>query len=169
MHCDFGMCQTSLYSTQYVVTCNCCDMHIGHHVPHILATLRCQRSVGTGSEHSVMTSPCLSQLCNNLNVHVLCCAVLCHAMLCCALPSSPSPLQPGASVGVCPSARRGHCLEAAQGRFLLLHGGYSGTSQLLQDTWAYDTHRDRWLPVDVQGELAGLKRTCASAAQQQQG
>lgn len=42
----------------------------------------------------------------------------------------------------------------AVGRFLVLHGGYRGSAELLQDTWVWDTAGDggRWLPVPVQGE-----------------
>jgi hypothetical protein len=65
--------------------------------------------------------------------------------------------QAGSSTGCpapqwCPVGRRGHSLVGLQGRFLLLSWGYSGSSELLADTWLYDTHRDCWLPVDVLGK-----------------
>lgn len=52
-----------------------------------------------------------------------------------------------------PTARRAASLELVGDRYLLLHGGYAGTHQLLQDTWVFDTHTNRWLEVDVSGEL----------------
>jgi hypothetical protein len=42
-------------------------------------------------------------------------------------------------------------LEVVGDRYLLLHGGYDGCS-LLGDTWVFETHSNRWLAVDVQGE-----------------
>jgi hypothetical protein len=62
-------------------------------------------------------------------------------------------LQAGGLVSsCCPAGRRAHALAGVQGRFLLLHGGYSGSCELLQDTWLYDTPRDCWMPVELQGE-----------------
>jgi hypothetical protein len=62
-------------------------------------------------------------------------------------------LQAGGLVSSCsPAGRRAHALAGVQGRFLLLHGGYSGSCELLQDTWLYDTARDCWMPVELQGE-----------------
>lgn len=61
--------------------------------------------------------------------------------------------QAGGLVGSCgPVGRRTHCLVGVQGRFLLLHGGYSGTCELLQDAWLYDTRRDCWMQVDLTGD-----------------
>lgn len=53
-----------------------------------------------------------------------------------------------------PAGRRAHSLVAMSDRFLLLHGGYSGTCDLLQDTWVFDIHRSCWLRADVTGEAA---------------
>lgn len=70
----------------------------------------------------------------------------------CCLNTCVNVLQAGGLVGSCsPAGRRGHCLVGVQGRFLLLHGGHSGSCELLQDAWLYDTHRDVWLPVELTG------------------
>lgn len=50
-----------------------------------------------------------------------------------------------------PTARRAAALECVGERYLLLHGGYCGTHQLLNDTWVFDTRANRWLVVDVSG------------------
>jgi hypothetical protein len=52
------------------------------------------------------------------------------------------------------------------GRYLVLHGGYSGSAELLHDTWVWDTvDGGRWLPVPVQGELVcGGRRANVRAA-----
>lgn len=50
-----------------------------------------------------------------------------------------------------PAGRRAAALELVDNRYLLLHGGYSGSQQLLHDTWVFDTHSNRWLMVDVTG------------------
>jgi hypothetical protein len=59
----------------------------------------------------------------------------------------------------CPSARRAHTLEVVGDRYLLLHGGYDGSS-LLVDTWVFDTRSSRWLAIDVQGELCWHCQHC---------
>jgi hypothetical protein len=84
-----------------------------------------------------------------VEVHTLCPPVLQGAQA-----PQTAGRQAGGSASGCsvPVGRRGHSLVGLQGRFLLLTGGYSGSSDLLADTWLYDTHRDCWLPVDVLGE-----------------
>lgn len=81
---------------------------------------------------------------------------MCTTGACLLLHTCVNVLQAGGLVSSCGRAgRRGHCLVGVQGRFLLLHGGYSGTCELLQDAWLYDTHRDVWLPVELTGRGRG--------------
>lgn len=51
-----------------------------------------------------------------------------------------------------PVGRRAHALVAVGGGCLLLHGGYDGSCELLQDTWLYDTKADVWMLVQLRGE-----------------
>eukprot|EP00878_Enallax_costatus_P007290 GHUV01007636.1.p1 GENE.GHUV01007636.1~~GHUV01007636.1.p1 ORF type:complete len:245 (+),score=97.92 GHUV01007636.1:338-1072(+) len=55
-----------------------------------------------------------------------------------------------------PAARRAASLELVGDRYLLLHGGYAGIHQLLNDTWVFDTHSNRWLVVDVSAPASEL-------------
>lgn len=79
-------------------------------------------------------------------VHAYVCVPTTAVITCCLHTVCVNVLQAGG-----PAGRRGHCLVGVQGRFLLLHGGYSGSCELLQDAWLYDTHRDVWLPVELTG------------------
>ena len=56
-----------------------------------------------------------------------------------------------------PAARRAASLELVGNRYLLLHGGYAGTHQLLNDTRVFDTHGNRWLVVDVSGDFVASR------------
>ncbi|WIA11976.1 hypothetical protein OEZ85_012058 [Tetradesmus obliquus] len=61
----------------------------------------------------------------------------------------------GSEAAVGPSARRAHTLEVVGNRYLLLHGGYDGTT-LLGDTWVFDTRSSTWLAVDVQAPASEM-------------
>ncbi|KAF8071143.1 GPA3 [Scenedesmus sp. PABB004] len=61
--------------------------------------------------------------------------------------------------GAGPPPRRAHVLEAVAGRFLLVHGGYSGTHELCGDTWSYDTHTGAWLDLRPAAPASGTPPT----------
>eukprot|EP00879_Flechtneria_rotunda_P015907 GHRR01016635.1.p1 GENE.GHRR01016635.1~~GHRR01016635.1.p1 ORF type:complete len:1115 (+),score=388.60 GHRR01016635.1:222-3566(+) len=64
--------------------------------------------------------------------------------------------QPVTQGEACPSPRRAHSLEVVDERYLLLHGGYAGTQQLLSDTWVYDSHTGHWLMADMQSDASEM-------------
>lgn len=53
--------------------------------------------------------------------------------------------------GLAPSARRGHAAGVVEGRQLLVHGGFDGSSHL-GDAFAFDPTEQLWTRLHVRGE-----------------